>query len=91
MTCKNAIEILEEVKTMDDSMFAYSQEYNDALDMAIEALKAQEQEPIVPIRRSAHAQGADDVWYECGKCGEFLGVNPYSKQFCANCERRIKW
>ena len=42
MTRKDAIEILEEVKTIDDSMFVYSQAYNDALDMAIEALKAQE-------------------------------------------------
>ena len=42
MTKHEAIEILEEVKTLDDSMFAYSQTYNDALDMAIEALKAQE-------------------------------------------------
>lgn len=54
-------------------------------------LKAQEQEPIVPIRRSAHAQGADDIWYECGKCGAFLGVNPYSKQLCAECGRAVKW
>lgn len=42
MTKHEAVEILEEVKTLDDSMFAYSQAYNDALDMAIEALKAQE-------------------------------------------------
>ena len=42
MTRKDAIEILEEVKTIDDSMFVYSQAYNDALDMAIEALKAKE-------------------------------------------------
>jgi hypothetical protein len=40
MTKHEAIEVLEEVKTLDDSMFAYSQVYNDALDMAIEALKA---------------------------------------------------
>lgn len=42
MTRHEAVEILEEVKTLDDTMFAYSQAYNDALDMAIEALKAQE-------------------------------------------------
>lgn len=42
MTKHEAIEVLEEVKMLDDSMFAYSQVYNDALDMAIEALKAQE-------------------------------------------------
>lgn len=42
MTKHEAVEILKEVRTLDDSMFAYSQAYNDALDMAIEALKAQE-------------------------------------------------
>ena len=42
MTKHEAIEVLEEVKMLDDSMFAYSQAYHDALDMAIEALKAQE-------------------------------------------------
>ncbi len=42
MTREEAVEILEEVKTIDDSMFAYSQAYNDAMNMAIEALKAQE-------------------------------------------------
>ena len=41
MTRHEAVEILEEVKTLDDSMFAYSQAYNDALEMAIDALKAQ--------------------------------------------------
>ena len=42
MTKHEAVEILEEIKTLDDSIFAYSQAYNDALEMAIEALKAQE-------------------------------------------------
>lgn len=42
MTKHEAIEVLEEVKMFDDSMFAYNQAYNDALEMAIEALKAQE-------------------------------------------------
>ena len=59
------------------------------IEAALALLKAQE--PIAPIRRSAHAQGADDVWYECGKCGEFLGVNRYSKQFCDKCGMAVKW
>lgn len=42
VTREEVIEILEEVSMLDDSMYAYSQAYNDALDMAIEALKAQE-------------------------------------------------
>ena len=47
MTKHEAIEILEEVKTLDDSMYAYSRAYSDALDMAIEALKAQEPRVMV--------------------------------------------
>lgn len=39
MTEGEAIEILEEVKLLDDSMYQYNQSYMDALDMAIEALK----------------------------------------------------
>ncbi len=41
MTIEEAVEILEEVKIMDDSMYAYNDAYLTALDMAIEALKAQ--------------------------------------------------
>ena len=41
MTKHKAIELLEEIKKLNDIMFAY-QAYNDALNMAIEALKAQE-------------------------------------------------
>ena len=67
MTKHEAVEILEEVKTLDDSMFAYSQAYNDALDMAIEALKAQE--PRVMTRDELDALARDEsdnvpVWYE---------------------------
>lgn len=39
MTKQEAIEILEEVKELDDTMYAYNQAYMNALDMAIEALK----------------------------------------------------
>ena len=39
MTEKEAIEILEEVKELDDTMYAYNPVYMNALDMAIEALK----------------------------------------------------
>ena len=39
MTTEEAIEILEEVKELDDTMYAYNPAYMNALDMAIEALK----------------------------------------------------
>jgi len=42
MTREDAAAILEEVKTNDDSMFAYNEPYMIAIDMAIDALKARE-------------------------------------------------
>ena len=60
MTKHEAIEILEEVKTLDDSMFTYSQAYNDALDMAIEALTAQEPR-VMTLEEIQHT---DAVWLE---------------------------
>ena len=39
MTKQEAIEILEEVKELDDTMYAYNPVYMNALDMAIKALK----------------------------------------------------
>ena len=39
MTKQEAIEILEEVKELDDTMYAYNPAYMNALDMAIEAFK----------------------------------------------------
>lgn len=39
MTNEQAIDILTEVKYMDDSMYQYDPIYMEALDMAIEALK----------------------------------------------------
>ena len=41
---EKAINILEEVKQLDDSIYQYNTKYLEALDMAIEAL---EQEPIL--------------------------------------------
>lgn len=42
MTNEEAIEILEEVKTIDDSIYQYNPKYMDALDMALTALDAEE-------------------------------------------------
>ncbi len=39
MTREEAIEILEEVKVIDDSMYQYNQGYMDALDVAISDMK----------------------------------------------------
>lgn len=70
-------------------MFAYSQAYNDALDMAIEALKAQE--PVEP--------NLDVDEWRCGNCGhklehqELLGDNVLFHEqynYCPNCGKAVK-
>jgi len=53
MTREEAIEILNEVKAIDDSMFSYNESYMMAVDMAINALKAQE----TPIEKVASDYG----------------------------------
>ena len=64
MTNHEAIEVLEEVKMLDDSMFAYSQAYNDALGMAIEALKAHEPHVMTLEEVTQHDNQNGCVWFE---------------------------
>lgn len=42
MTKQEAIEILEEVKELDDSIYSYNSNYMEALEVAIEALAEKE-------------------------------------------------
>ena len=93
MTKHEAIEVLEEVKILDDSMFAYSQVYNDALSMAIEALKAQE-----AVKPQEKREGDYRNLY-CGACGRgivgYVGhlTGKYLKlsDYCDKCGSAVKW
>jgi rubrerythrin len=78
MTKHEAIEVLEEVKMFDDSMFTYSQAYNDVLDMAIDALKAQE--PVRPLI-------ANDMYF-CGSCKYAI---PRTTNYCPKCGKKVEW
>lgn len=42
MTNRDAIELLEEVRMLDDTMYAYNPNYMEAIDMALNALEAEE-------------------------------------------------
>lgn len=44
MTIEKAIEILEEVKELDDSIYSYDSNYMEALEVAIEVLKEKQNE-----------------------------------------------
>ena len=39
MTLEDAIEILEEIKELDDSIYSYDPKYMEALEVAVEVLK----------------------------------------------------
>ena len=47
MTKQEAIEILEEVKELDDSIYSYDSNYMEALEVAIEVLKEKQNEEIL--------------------------------------------
>ena len=63
MTTIEAIEILTEVQAMDDSMYAYDPKYNEALVMAINALKAQEPRVMSEVELR-EIQAEIPVWIE---------------------------
>lgn len=83
---EEAIEILEEVKAFDDSMYAYNLAYSEAIDLAIEALKAQE--PVPPE--------LDNLWkHTYGRCGvcraPLPSIEGLASKFCWMCGRAVKW
>lgn len=63
MTKEDAVNILEEVKEIDDSMFQYSEAYMTALDMAIEALR--EQKTVICRCKDCKYFSDDDVEAVC--------------------------
>ena len=87
MKAEEAIEILEEVKELDDTMYAYNPAYMNSLDMAIEALKEvqryREIGTIEEIRKMIN-QGINNCYmshkyehpgYEEGMCAELRTMN----------------
>ena len=84
MTPEEAIEILEEVKELDDTMYAYNPVYMNALDMAIEALKE------VQLYREI------GTVEECRKAVEkqkpkIIIIESYCSTECPTCGQAILW
>ncbi len=80
----DAYMILQEVKELDDSMYAYSKDYNEALEMALSALKKQ-----VPTQPTEKTKGI----IKCASCGRTLCKPKYGKKsnYCATCGQAICW
>ena len=88
MTNRDAINLLEEVKILDDTMYAYNPSYLEALDMALTALEAEEtwyatheypQKPQwIPCseRLPSKADHRDDMVIVCYRNG-FVRFNTY--------------
>ena len=87
MTSNEAINLLDEVKTIDDSMFQYSTAYMKALDVAIDALK--KQVPIKPM-------GEHYAHMRCPSCNHRIpsGMGSSSRRrdnWCNYCGQKIDW
>lgn len=93
MTPNEAINVLDEVKTIDDSMFQYSTAYMKALDMAIDALK--KQVPMKPEWKPELTQKHMNIGVKapfCHICGADLldDIND-CHEFCPRCGQKILW
>lgn len=83
MENREAINILNEIKQMDDSMYAYHPAYMEALNLAISALEK---------REAKRAEMGWDINFgkvrpHCPVCRE---SNPMEANYCWNCGQRIK-
>lgn len=73
MTPKEAIEILEEVKELDDTLYAYSDAYMEALEVALYALKEiQNYRKLGTLEELARAKKYIDLAKKHGTIGEMI-------------------
>ena len=91
MTKQEAIEILEEVKELDDTMYAYNPAYMNALDMAIEALEEVRQYREIgtmeECREAVEKQEAERIEYETNAVFS-NGFSHYRIGKCPICDNR---
>ena len=107
MKPEEAIEILEEVKELDDTMYAYNPAYMNSLDIAIEALKeVQQYRKIGTVEECREAMGKQKLkkpnrsgmdeqdYYICPNCGADIGsIDDYfpRDRYCHECGQSIRW
>ena len=104
MKPEEAIEILEEVKELDDTMYAYNPAYMNSLDMAIESLKeVQRYREIGTVEECREAVGKQKpkkpliLVSRGGKGGKYCicprceAVTGKHIPFCRLCGQAIDW
>lgn len=85
MTDFDAHMILQEVRDLDDSMYAYSQKYNEALNIALSALRKQ-----VPMKPKTKTLAEGWTFYICPTCKYVYGEGKLSS-YCGYCGQKIDW
>lgn len=95
MENREAINLLNEIKQMDDSMYAYNPAYMEAIDLAICAL-----EKRTPKRNLQKNQYNDNLFsVRCPSCSAHLGtynkrLNTFTyahSEYCPDCGQAIDW
>ena len=103
MKPEEATEILEEIKELDDTLYAYSDIYMKALETAISALKEVQQYrkigTVEECRKAVAKQKAkkpevidqDFDYYKCPVCGEYIWAtdNINDHKYCLNCGQAV--
>lgn len=95
---KHSIDVLEEVKMLDDSIYSYNNEYMNALEDGIEALKFLRDNFNVNESRSSqvpefiHMIGDWSAKWKCPKCGRKFSydVRDTNTFYCSKCGLPLK-
>ena len=95
---KHSIDVLEEVKMLDDSIYSYNNEYMNALEDGIEALKLLRDYFNVNESRSAqvpefiHMTGDWNARFKCPRCGRKFSydVRDTDTFYCTKCGLPLK-
>lgn len=95
---KHSIDVLEEVKMLDDSIYPYNSEYMNALEDGIEALKFLRDHFNVNESRSAqlpefiHMIGDWNAIFKCPRCGRKFSydVRDTDTFYCSKCGLPLK-
>ncbi len=80
MTNRDAINLLEEVKMLDDTMYAYNPCYEEALNMAISALEQPEIIRCKDCKKCVIETLCNDYWCD--------GRKVWEDHYCGYAERR---
>lgn len=94
---KHSIDVLEEIKTLDDTLYAYSDEYMNALEDGIEALtlkllRDNFNSRSAQVPEFIHMIGDWNARWKCPRCGRKFSydVRDIDTFYCSKCGLPLK-